>query len=99
MRPLVSSADEPESLNWITIAALYGGLLLGLGGMLYWGNYRNAAWLALLGAGGGLTAYARRLKHQGASQAASRWNIAAILVYGTFFLWAGTVLLRALLLR
>jgi hypothetical protein len=67
--------------------------------MLYWGNYRNAAWLALLGTGGGFTAYARTLRHRDAVEAASRWNIAAILVYGIFFLWAGTVLVRALLLR
>lgn len=95
----MSAVDEPEPLNWTTIAALYGALLLGLGGMLYWGNYRNALWLALLGTGGGLTAYARRLKQRGAVEAASRWNFAAILAYGLFFLWAGAVLLRTLLLR
>ncbi|MFB6271508.1 MAG: hypothetical protein ABEL51_01305, partial [Salinibacter sp.] len=85
----MSSADEPTSLNWLNVTALYAALLLGLGGLLYWGNYRNAAWLALLGTGGAFTAYARILEHRGASQVASRWNGAAALVYGIFFLWAG----------
>ena len=93
----MSPPDESEPLNWMSVAALYAGLLLGLGGMLYWGDYRNAAWLALLGTGGGLTAYGRVLANQGAAQTARRWKWAAGLVYGVFFLWAGTVLVRALL--
>ena len=90
------ATDESPSLNWTTIAALYAALLLGLGGMLYWGNYRNAAWLALLGTGGGFVAYARLLKRRGHEEAAQRWNWAAALVYGVFFLWAGAVLLGTL---
>lgn len=95
------SAPPPENtqrpLNWTTVAALYAALSLGLIGMLYWGDYRNAAWLALIGAGGGLTAYGRVLDHRGRSTAAQRWKWAGGLLYGVFFLWAGTVLLRLLL--
>lgn len=95
-----SAADDSEApLNWTAIAALYVGLVLGLGGMLYAGLYRNAAWLALLGTGGGLTAYGRLLESRGAEQMAQRWKRAAGLVYGLFFLWVGAVLLGMLLGR
>ncbi len=95
-----SAADNSdESLNWTAIAGLYAGLLLGLGGMLYSGLYRNAAWLALLGTGGALTAYSRVLENRGVEQAAHRWKRAAGLVYGVFLLWAGAVLVRLLLAR
>lgn len=90
--------DAPNaSLNWLAVGALYTAVGLGLIGTLYWGQYRNAAWLALLALGGGLTAYARVLKQQQAEQAAQRWNRAAGLVYAVFFVWAGTVLMRTLL--
>ena len=93
----MSPPDESEPLNWTAVAALYAGLLLGLGGLLYWGDYRNAAWLALLGVGGGLTAYSRVLENRGAAHEAQRWKWMGGLAYGVFFLWAGTVLVRALL--
>lgn len=67
--------------------------------MLYVGLYRNAAWLALLGTGGALTAYGRMLEARGAEQAGQRWKRAAGLAYGVFFLWVGAVLLRMLLGR
>lgn len=92
-----TSNDSTEPLNWTAIAALYAGLVVGLGWMLYWGDYRNAAWLVLLGTGGGLTAYGRVLANRGAKQTAQRWKWAAGFVYGAFFLWAGVVLLQTLL--
>jgi len=95
--PEASSDDSPERLNWTAIAALYAAISLGLVWMLYWGEYRNAAWLALLGTGGGLTAYGRLLDNRGAAQTAQRWKRAAGVVYGIFFLWAGIVLVRTLL--
>lgn len=92
-----NSADSKEPLNWTAISALYAALSLGFFWMLYWGDYRNAAWLALLGLGGGLTAYGRVQENQGAQQEAQRWKGAAGLAYGIFFLWAGSVLVRTLL--
>jgi hypothetical protein len=93
-----SAAENADaSLNWTAIASLYAGLILGLAGMLYGGLYRNAAWLALLGTGGALTAYARVLETHGAEQTTYRWKWAAGLAYGVFFLWVGAVLLRMLL--
>ena len=47
--------DPPQPLNWTAIAALYAAIALGFVWMLYWGEYQNAAWLALLGMGGGHT--------------------------------------------
>jgi hypothetical protein len=93
------SEESSQSLNWTAVAALYAAISLGFVWMLYWGEYRNAAWLALLGTGGGLTAYGRVLENRGQVQDAQRWKWAAGLVYGVFFLWAGTVLLRTLLRR
>lgn len=99
-RTMSTSPDNADApLNWTTIAGLYTGLLLGLAGMLYVGLYRNAAWLALLGTGGALTAYSRVLKARGAGQTAQRWEWAAALFYGAFFLWAGVVLLGKFLGR
>ncbi len=92
-----ASDDSQQSLNWTAIAALYAAISLGFVWMLYWGDYRNAAWLALLGVGGGLTAYGRVLENRGAAQEAQRWKWGGGLAYGVFFLWAGTVLVRALL--
>jgi len=92
-----SHEDSPESLNWTAIAALYAAISLGIVWALYGGEYRNAAWLILLGTGGGLTAYGRVLERRGAAQTALRWKRAAGLVYGIFFLWAGFVLVRTLL--
>lgn len=91
------SSPSKDSLNWSAVAALYAALLLGMIWMLYWGDYRNAAWLALLGTGGGLTAYGRVLENRGAEHRAQYWNWAAGLVYGIFFLWIGTVFVRTLL--
>jgi hypothetical protein len=96
----VSSAspdNAPEAPDWTVVAVLYLALALGIGGLLYVGNYRNAVWLALIGTGGGLTAYGRVLQARGRSAAGRRWTWAAGAVYGVFFLWAGAVLLRALL--
>jgi hypothetical protein len=89
-------ASSPP-LNWTSIVSLYAALALGFAGMMYWGHYRNAAWLALLGIAGGLTAYGRMREEQGAVQEARRWKQAAGLLYGVFFLWAGAVLLQLLL--
>lgn len=94
-----NSKDQASGtpLDWTAISALYTALGLGLIWMLYWGNYRNAAWLVLLGTGGGLTAYGRMRKTQGAKQAAQRWGTAAGLVYAVFFVWASVVLLKVLM--
>jgi cyanate permease len=86
---------EDQPLNWTAIAALYAALLLGLVGLLYWGDYRNAAWLALIGTGGGLTAYGRVLEERGHQDHARRWKRAAGIVYAVFFVWAGIVLVNA----
>jgi hypothetical protein len=92
----MNDRDEgSQSLNWTAVAALYAGLSLGLVGMLYWGAYRNAAWLALIGTGGGLTAYARVLEARGQDRRARRWSWASGVAYAVFFGWAGTVLVRA----
>lgn len=99
--PMSASTAEnsQESLNWTAITALYAALILGIGGALYWGKYRNAAWLVLLGTGGAFTAYGRVLANRGAEQEAERWKWFGGLVYAGFFLWAGTVLLTTLLGR
>lgn len=89
--------DPPQPLNWTAIAALYAAIALGFVWMLYWGEYQNAAWLALLGMGGGLTAYGRVLERRGAVRRARHLKWISGLVYGVFFLWAGAVLLRTLL--
>lgn len=86
------SSEQP--LNWTVVAALYVALALALVWMLYWGDYRNAAWLVLLGTGGALTAYGRVKEKQGAEKEAARWKGVAGLVYAVFFVWAGTVLFR-----
>lgn len=88
-----STGDQP--LNWAAISALYAALVLGLVGLLYWGDYRNAAWLALIGTGGGLTAYGRVLEERGQNETARRWKQAAGAAYAVFFVWAGIVLLKA----
>ncbi len=81
-----------QSLNWAAVAALYAGLGLGLVAALYWGDYRNAAWLGLIGTGGALTAYGRVLDQRGQENRAQQWEWAAGAVYAVFFVWAGTVL-------
>jgi len=81
----------------MAVAALYAGLGLGIVGMLYVGQYRNAAWLALLGLAGGCTAYGRVLHRRGEDDAATRWKWASGVVYGVFFAWLGVVFLRTLL--
>lgn len=92
-----SPDNTPELPDWTVVSGLYLALALGIAGLLYVGNDRNAAWLALIGLGGGLTAYGRVLEARGRSVAGRRWKWAAGAVYGVFFLWAGSVLLRALL--
>ena len=93
-----ASSSVPESnLNWTAIAALYAGLVFGIGIMLLAGQYRNAARLGLLGCAGGCTAYGRVLTRRDRAQAAKWWNRASGVLYAVFFLWAGTVFLRALL--
>ena len=87
---------EGRPLNWTAIAALYAALGLGLVGLLYWGDYRNAAWLALIGAGGGLTAYGRVLEGRGQEESAQRWKWVAGVSYAVFFVWAGIVLVNTL---
>lgn len=86
--------DGTQSLNWTAVAALYAGLSLGLVGTLYWGDYRNAAWLALIGIGGGLTAYGRVLESREKEERAQRWQWAGGVAYAIFFVWAGMVLIR-----
>lgn len=88
------SSSKKEPLNWTAITALYAGLLLGLGWMLYWGDYRNAAWLGLLGTGGACTAYGRILENRGRMDVGRRWKWGAAAVYAVFFVWAGTVFFR-----
>lgn len=81
----------------MAIAALYAGLAFGVVVMLIAGQYRNAAWLGLLGVAGGCTAYGRVLQRRGRGTLAKRWKWASGVVYGVFFVWAGTVFLQALL--
>jgi hypothetical protein len=92
-----SSSASESSLNWTAIAALYAGLVFGTGVLLLAGQYRNAAWLGLLGAAGGCTAYGRVLEQRGRTTIARWWKWASGLLYGGFFVWAGTVFLRTLL--
>jgi len=82
-----------RSLNWTAVAALYTGLLIGLVATIYWGDYRNAAWLGLIGTGGALTAYGRVLEECGQEVRAQRWQWGAGVAYAVFFVWAGTVLI------
>ncbi len=83
-----------RSLNWTAVAALYTGLVIGFAATIYWGDYRNAAWLGLIGTGGALTAYGRVLEERGQEVQAQRWQWAGGVAYGVFFVWAGTVLIR-----
>ncbi|WP_263788503.1 hypothetical protein [Salinibacter grassmerensis] len=91
-----SSSASESNLNWTAIAALYAGLVFGIGVMLLAGQYRNATWLGLLGLAGGCTAYGRVLARRGRAQTAKWWRWASGVLYAAFFLWAGTVFLRAL---
>lgn len=95
----MTATDAPESeepLNWKAIVALYAALLLGIGWLSYWGDYRNATWLALIGTGGGCTAYGRVLALQGRETASHRWKWGGAVFYAVFFVWAGSVLLERL---
>lgn len=83
-------------MNWLAIGALYTALLLGIAGLLYWGDYRNATWLSLIGAGGACTAYGRVLVRQGRGARARWWKRGGAVFYVVFFVWAGTVLLQRL---
>jgi hypothetical protein len=94
--PSAPESSEP-SLNWTAIAALYVGVAFGIGAMLLAGQYRNAAWLALLGCAGGCTAYGRVLRRRGQGRIAKRWKWASGVLYAAFFVWTGTVFLRTLL--
>ncbi len=91
-----SPSDSGSGLNWTAIAALYAGLVFGVVVMLSVGQYRNAAWLGLLGFAGGCTAYARVLERRGREAIAKRWKWTSGVVYGVFFLWVGTVFLQTL---
>ena len=90
------SKTDDAPLNWWAVIALYAGVGLGLVGLLYWGDYRNATWLVLIAAGGGCTAYGRILTARGHSRRAQWWEGGAAAFYAVFFVWAGTVLLRSL---
>lgn len=90
------SAPSDESLNWVAVAALYTALLFGIIGLVYGGDYRNATWLALIGAGGGCTAYGRVLVLQGDVDQARWWKRGGAVFYAVFVLWAGSVLLSKL---
>lgn len=85
-----------DNLNWQAVIALYAGLLLGIGWLLYWGDYRNATWLALIGTGGACTAYGRVLSLQGRAEAARWWKRGGAIFYVLFVIWAGSVLLQRL---
>lgn len=91
-----SIMPETSDLHWPTIAAVYAGLLLGLAWLLYWGDYRNAAWLGLIGAGGACTAYGRILRERGQREGATTWEWVSAVFYAAFFLWAGGVLVQTL---
>lgn len=91
----MTDESHPKLFNWTAIAALYLALACGLVWMLYWGDYRNAAWLVLLGTGGAFTAYGRVQERRGREARASQWKTVAALVYLTFAVWAGVVLLQA----
>lgn len=91
-----NSHSTGDSLNWLAIGALYAGVLLGLCWLLYWGEYRNASWLALIGVGGACTAYARKLEGHGQQTSAQWWKRGGATFYLVFFLWAGAVLFRTL---
>lgn len=93
---MTDSAASDESLNWVAVAALYSALLFGIIGLVYWGDYRNATWLALIGTGGGCTAYGRVLALEGKTESARWWNRGGALFYAIFAVWAGTVLLSKL---
>ncbi len=88
------ASDEP--LNWVAVAALYAALLFGIVGLVYWGDYRNATWLALIGAGGGCTAYGRVRALEGDPAQARWWKRGGAVFYVVFVLWAGAVLLSKL---
>jgi len=90
------SSAETEVLNWWAVAALYAGLTLGLVWLIYEGTYRNAAWLLLIGMGGGCSAYGRVLSARGQEESARRWHRGGAVFYVVFFLWAGTVLVKSL---
>jgi len=94
--PSADPPAEPEPLNWSAVGALYAGLILGLVWLLYWGDYRNATWLLLIGLGGGCSAYGRVLSARGHDASARWWNRGGALFYAVFVLWAGTVLVNSL---
>jgi hypothetical protein len=93
----MTAEDSPaeDDMNWPAIGALYAALGLGIGALLHAGQYRNAAWLGLIGAGGACTAYGRVLEQRGVA-AARWWKRGGALFYAAFFVWAGTVLLQTL---
>lgn len=95
MSELNSGKERARTLNWTAVAALYAGLSVGIVWLLYWGDYRNAVWLGLIGMGGALTAYGRVLEGRGQDEEARWWKWAASVVYVVFFVWAGSVLVRA----
>lgn len=90
------AASDDDAINWMAVAALYTGLVLGMVGLLYWDEYRNAVWLLLIGAGGACTAYGRVLDDRSRSKRARWWKRIGAVFYAVFFVWAGTVLLRTL---
>jgi hypothetical protein len=87
------STESDASINWLAIAAVYAALAVGLGWMLYWGDYRNVAWLSLIGTGGGLTLYGRVLEARGESDRAGSWKLAGAAFYLVLLVWAGWTLL------
>ena len=88
--------NDEDSLNWTAVSALYAALILGIVWMLYWGDYRNAAWLGLIGLGGGCTAYGRILRSHSRERAARWWGRVGAAFYLIFFVWAGAELLHTL---
>jgi hypothetical protein len=90
--PDASPAEQP--INWMGVAAVYAGVVLGIAWMVYWGDVRNAAWLVLIGAGGGCTLYGRLLHRRGEEEAAGTWKVVGAAFYLVLLAWAGWVLLQ-----
>lgn len=90
------TAPRGSPLNWLAVAALYAGLLLGIAWMVYWEEYRNAVWLGLIGTGGACTACARVLRHSESGNKGRHWEWAGAVFYAVFAVWAGSVLVRGL---
>lgn len=82
-------------LNWTAVWAVLAAVAIGVVAMAYWGDYRNATWLGLIGIGGALTARGRLMEAQGNPAAAAWWQRAGGVAYGVVFVWGAVVLVRS----